>query len=86
MRNGRLGRIGNFTLYKSNNYTAVTDTYQCYHVLSGHPKGLTFASQMTKMESLRAESTFGSIVRGLSVYGYKVTIPTALVDLYCRKG
>jgi len=47
--------------------------------------GLTFASQMTEMESLRAESTFGNIIRGLQVYGYKVVkgeaLATAVVTL-----
>jgi hypothetical protein len=33
---------------------------------------------MTNMETLRAESTFGDIIRGLQVYGYKVVQPTAL--------
>jgi len=47
--------------------------------------GLTFASQMTNMESLRAESTFGNIVRGLQVYGYKVVKPEALSVGYVRQ-
>jgi hypothetical protein len=40
--------------------------------------GFTFASQMTEMESLRAESTFGNVIRGLQVYGYQVIKPEAL--------
>jgi hypothetical protein len=40
---------------------------------------------MTKMETLRAESTFGNMVRGLNVYGYEVLKGEALVDLYCYK-
>ena len=40
--------------------------------------GFTFASQMTEMETLRAQSTFGNIVRGLQVYGYQVVKPEAL--------
>jgi hypothetical protein len=40
--------------------------------------GFTFASQMTNMETLRAQSTFGDIIRGLQVYGYKVVKPEAL--------
>ena len=40
--------------------------------------GLTFASQMTNMETLRSTSTFGDIVRGLQVYGYKVVKPEAI--------
>jgi hypothetical protein len=30
------------------------------------------------METIRSESTFGDIIRGLQVYGYKVVKPEAL--------
>ena len=86
LRNGRIGRIGNFTLYVSNLLTSVTDgALTCWHVPAGQMKGLTFASQMTKMEQLRAESTFGNLVRGLNVYDYKVLKTEAIVDNYVRK-
>jgi hypothetical protein len=35
---------------------------------------------MTNMETIRSESTFGNIVRGLQVYGYKVVKPEALAQ------
>ena len=38
--------------------------------------GLTFASQMTKVETLRSESTFGTLMRGLQVWGFQVINPT----------
>jgi hypothetical protein len=86
MRNGRLGMIDRFTLYVSHNLNKVVDsTFTCYSVIAGHKMGLTFASQMTEMESLRAESTFGTIVRGLQVYGSKVVKPEALAKLYIRQ-
>lgn len=86
LRNGRLGMIDRFTLYQSNNLTKVTDgSVQAYDILAGHKNGLTFASQLTKTESLRAESTFGNIMRGLQVYGYKVIDGTALVRGYVYK-
>lgn len=75
LRNGRLGMIDRFTLYVSHNLYRDTTKY---HVIAGHKMGFTFASQMTNMETLRAESTFGNIVRGLQVYGYKVVKPEAL--------
>lgn len=84
--NGRLGMIDGFTIYKSNNYTPVTDTYQCYNVLFGHKSAITFAAQLTKTEKLRNQQSFGDLVRGLMVYGYKVVTPKALGVLYCRKG
>lgn len=86
MRNGRLGVIANCTLYKSNNlYSATDGSFTAYYVPFGTNHGITFASQFTKMESLRAESTFGDLVRGLNVYGYKVIKTEALGLLYCRK-
>ncbi len=72
LRNGRVGMIDRFTVYQSNNLPWVTDTNKCWYVYAGVKNALTFASQLTKTESLRAESTFGSIMRGLHVYGYKV--------------
>ena len=85
LRNGRIGMIDRFEVYVSHNLNRVIDTgNQCFSALAGHKMGLTFASQMTEMESLRAESTFGSIVRGLQVYGYAVVKPEAIAKLYCR--
>jgi hypothetical protein len=43
-----------------------------YAVYFGHALGLTFASQMTKVETLRSESTFGTLMRGLQVWGFQV--------------
>lgn len=43
-----------------------------YGVYFGHALGLTFASQMTKVETLRSESTFGTLMRGLQVWGFQV--------------
>lgn len=86
LRNGRLGMIDRFTLYTSHNLNSVVDsTYRCFSVIGGHKMGLTFASQMTEMESLRAESTFGTIIRGLQVYGYRVVKGEALTKLYVRQ-
>lgn len=75
LRNGRLGMIDRFTLYMSHN---LPNTGGKFSIYAGHKMGLTFASQMTNMESLRAETTFGNIVRGLQVYGFKVVKPEAL--------
>lgn len=75
LRNGRIGMIDRFTIYMSNNiYTSGSEFYPLF----GHKMGLTFATQMTEMETLRAESTFGTIVRGLQVYGYQLTKPETI--------
>jgi len=76
LRNGRLGMIDRFTLYVSHNLKV--DTGGKFNLIAGHKMGFTFASQMTEMETIRSESTFGNIVRGLQVYGYKVVKGEAL--------
>jgi hypothetical protein len=87
LRNGRVGEIDRFEIFTSNNVASVSDGgFTCYHVVFGHKSGLTFASQMTQMESLKAESTFGTLVRGLNVYGYEVIKTESIGDLYVRKG
>jgi len=86
LRNGRLGMIDRFTLYSSNLLSAASaGGFVCYHVIAGQRHALSFAAQMTKMQSLVSESTFGTLIRGLNVYGYKVLKPEALIDLYVRK-
>jgi len=88
LRNGRIGMIDRFTLYTSNLLPAGTAGGLAageYAVYAGHAHGLTFASQFTKTETLRAESTFGEILRGLQVYGYKVVDGRAIVQSIVSK-
>jgi hypothetical protein len=77
VRNGRLGMIDRFTVYVSHNLNVSSGKYS---LIAGHKMGFTFASQMTNMETLRSEVTFGNIIRGLQVYGYKVVKPEALTQ------
>ena len=77
LRNGRLGMIDRFTVYVSHNLNLSAGKFD---IVAGHKMGLTFASQMTEMESIRAETTFGNIIRGLQVYGYKVVKGEALTQ------
>ncbi len=83
LRNGRLGMVDRFTIYVSNLTPAGVPAGLAageYAVFAGHRHALTFASQMTNMETLRSESTFGTLMRGLQVFGYKVLDGTALVQ------
>lgn len=91
MRNGRLGMIDRFTLYSSNLLpTSVTDGVGgndadgATYIYGGHKNALTFASQMTELEVIRSERTFGNLMRGLQVYGRRIIDPTAYVQLYAR--
>jgi hypothetical protein len=84
LRNGRLGMIDRFTLYASN-LLPFSSTDGAHSMFFGHSHGLTFASQLTKVETLRAESTFGTILRGLQVFGFKVVDGTSIGILYGKK-
>jgi hypothetical protein len=55
-------------------------------IYAGHSHGLTFASQVSKVETLRSEQTFGTILRGLQVYGYKVIDSTAVAQAVVTVG
>jgi len=84
LRNGRIGMIDRFEVFRSNNLPTVTDTVTCWNTLFGHKAGLTFASQLVKKETLKNPKTFGDLVRMLQVYGYKVVKPEACGTLYCK--
>lgn len=86
LRNGRVGEIDRFTVYNSNLLPRYTDGGNTTHIMAGTKAGLTFATQLTKTETLRAESTFGEIMRGLMVYGSKVVKPEALTAAYVTAG
>jgi len=81
LRNGQVGQVDRFTVYQSNLlYTPTSGSDATYtHVLAGHPKAITFASQFTNTETVRLETSFGDGVRGLKVYGRKVVTPDCLV-------
>lgn len=88
LRNGRVGMIDRFTVYASNLLPAgvagglAAGEFVMY---AGHAHGLTFASQISKVETLRSELTFGTILRGLQVYGYQVIDGTALAQAVVTK-
>jgi hypothetical protein len=81
LRNGKVGMVDRFTVYQSNMlYTPGSGADSGYtHIVAGHPKAISFASQFTNTETIRMESKFGDAVRGLQVYGSKVVVPDALV-------
>jgi hypothetical protein len=86
LRNGRLGVVDRFTIYVSNLLPkgAIVGPPALaageWVMYAGHPHGLTFASQVSKVETLRSEFTFGQILRGLQVFGYKVVDGTAITQ------
>lgn len=57
---------------------ATTNAAKRRVIVAGHKSGITFASQITKMETIRNPSDFGDYIRSLNVFGYKVVKPEAL--------
>lgn len=87
LRNGRLGMIDRFTLYLSNLLPASGGGYtEEKAVFFGTSAALTFASQFTKMETLRSERSFSNLLRGLQVYGFRVVNGVAMGRAFVEKG
>lgn len=89
LRNGKIGRIDRFDIYVSNllpaaaagqNYTggAAAGTVKRHVIIAGHRAAMTFASQINKVESIPNPNDFGTLVRGLMIYGRKTVKPEAL--------
>lgn len=84
LRNGKIGMIDRFTVYVSNllpraaanqNWSggASSGTAKRHAIMAGHKSAISFASQIAKVESLQNPNDFGTLIRGLNVYGYQVT-------------
>lgn len=58
--------------------SATTNANKRRVIIAGHKSAISFASQMTKMETVRNPYDFGDYVRGVNVYGLKVVKPEAL--------
>lgn len=78
LREGTIGRIAGMDVLVSTNLTAISDKY---YVLAGTNEGITFASQLAKIESLRDKDSFSDLVRGLYLYGAKTVQPKALAKM-----
>jgi len=84
LRNGKIGMIDRFTVYVSNllpraaanqdwSGGASAGTAKRHAIMAGHKSAISFASQIAKVESLQNPNDFGTLIRGLNVYGYGVT-------------
>jgi len=89
LRNGKIGTIDRFTIYVSN-LLPVAQAGQDFFgntlgsalkrtaIYAGSKTAITFASQIAKVEALQNPNDFGTLVRGLNVYGYSTILPQAL--------
>ena len=79
--NGQVGEAAGLTIYRSNNLpTAASGTATTNKgLIVGSRLATTVAEQVRKVEAYRVEKKFADGVKGLHVYGVKVTRPTGLV-------
>jgi hypothetical protein len=86
LRNGRLGMIDRFTLYLSNLVPNLDSAIDSTTLFFGTKAALTFASQFTKMETIRSERSFSNLLRGLQVYGFRVVNGVAMGRAVVSRG
>ena len=83
--NGVVGQAAGLTLHKSNNLPdgSLSTSNTSKVVLAGSTYATTLAEQVRDVEALRHHDKFADRVRGLHVYGAKVTRSTAIVAADC---
>lgn len=83
--NGLVGRIAGFDVYMSNNVKTGTGTdtgkTPYFEITAQITDATTYAEQIIKTEAYRMESRFADAVKGLHVYGAKVTDGTKIAKL-----
>ena len=72
---GSIGKIAGLDVFVSNNVGKNADSYT---ILAGTKDAITYASQIKKIETLRAQNSFDSLVRGLYTFGALTLNPSAL--------
>lgn len=73
-----IGRIANLTIHESNNVPLSSTTYT---IIAGYKGAATFAEQVASVEGFRPDDRFGDAMKGLYIYGGKVTRPYALASV-----
>ena len=83
--NGLVGRIAGFDVYMSNNVKTGTGTdtgkTPYFEITAQVETATTYAEQIIKTEAYRMEKRFADAVKGLHVYGAKVTDGTKIAKI-----
>lgn len=77
--NGRVGEAAGFSVFKSNNLPDGAGAGAGKAMIAGYRGATTLAEQIIETEAARMEKRFADMVKGLHVYGAKVTRATGLV-------
>lgn len=78
--NGRVGEAAGLQIFKSNNLPDGPGAGAGKNLLAGYRGAATLAEQIVSVEAARMEKRFADMVKGLHVYGLKVTRAEALVS------
>ena len=85
--NGMVGRVAGFDVFMSNNCVSGTDggsgTTPYFVITAQVAAATTYAEQIIKTEAYRMEKRFADAVKGLHVYGAKVTDGSQIAAMYC---
>ncbi len=82
LQGGWVGDAAGFRIHLSNN---VPESEGTCSVIAGTNAAGSFAEQLVELEAYRLEKNFSDGLKGLHVYGAKVTQPDALAVLKCTK-
>lgn len=82
LQGGWVGDAAGFRIHLSNNVPLDSSTYS---IIAGTNAAGSYAEQLVELEAYRLEKNFADAVKGLHVYGAKVTQPEALAVLKCTK-
>jgi N4-gp56 family major capsid protein len=78
--NGLVGRVAGFDVYMSNNVSGASNYFK---VTAQTATATTYAEQIIKTEAYRLEKRFADAVKGMHVYGAKVTDSKQVAVLVC---
>ena len=70
---GAAGKTWNTAANGYNSSTNSAGALKRHAIMAGHKSAISFASQIAKVESLQNPNDFGTLIRGLNIYGYQVT-------------
>ena len=83
LQNGLIGRAAGFNILRSNN-VAKTSAGVSSKIIAGHSNAWTLAEQINQVEAYRPQLRFADAVKGLHLYGAKVTRPNAMAVLFAN--
>ena len=81
LENGIIGAAAGMRIVVSNNLPSAGAGRN--YVIAGHSDGVTYAEQINSVEAYRQQTAFSDAVKGLHLYGYKITRPYVLATADC---